>query len=165
MKKSILILAAVLACSGAFADSVTARVVCNNSNTVAMLSEPINASGWLDRVEIVKSSDDDTCDIILATYSGTTALEKFVNIDDLATSTDTVVLRPRVVGTLLTAATALTAAGTVYVGEITNAVAGTVLMAPYERMMIGGNLKLSVACVTNKIATVTATIYYEPLKK
>jgi hypothetical protein len=158
--KHILILAAVLTCSVAFADSVTVLIT---STGAATYSSPINASGWLDRIEIVKSSDTGTCDIVVGTFSGTTALEKFVNISALAEGTDSVVLRPRAVGTLITAATALTAAGTVYVGEITNAVAGTVLTAPYERMMLGGNLKLYASSQTN--AVITATIYFEPTKK
>jgi hypothetical protein len=163
MKKSILILAAVLACSGAFADSVSATVT---STGAAAYSAAIPASGWLDRIEIVKSSDTGTVDIVIGTCSGTNFMEKFVNIDDLAEGTDTVVLRPRAVGTLLTAATALTAATTTYAGDATNgtnAVVTTVLTAPYERMMLGGNLKLCANSTTN--AVIVATIYFEPTKK
>lgn len=162
MKRLITLAVMALCVQAAFGDSVSVTVSATGS---AAYSDPINASGWLDRIEIVKSSDNDVVDVIVGTYSGTTVLEKFVNITSLATATDTVVIRPRAVGTLLTAGTALTAAATVYIGEITNAVSGTVLVAPYERMMIGGNCKLYVGASAGTNATVKATIYYEPLKK
>jgi hypothetical protein len=164
MKRLLIFAAAVaLFASFAVADSVTVTV--NGTNAITF-SDAINASGWLDRVEIVKSGDTGTCDIVLGTYSGTTSLEKFVNIDDLAEGTDSVVLRPRAVGTLLTAGTALSASTTTYAGDATNgtnAVVTTILMAPYERFMIGGNTKLAVTSTTN--AVITATLYFERLAK
>jgi hypothetical protein len=157
MKKLLTFAAAVaLFASFAVADSVTVTVTGTNAITY---SDAINASGWLDRVEIVKSGDTGTCDIVLGTYSGATSLEKFVNISALAEGTDTVVLRPRAVGTVLTSGTAITAVTGTAVGTNTT----TMLVAPYERFMIGGNTKLAVTSTTN--AVITATLYYERLAK
>jgi hypothetical protein len=161
MKKLFACAAALVFTFAAVADE-SASIVVQSTNGVAAYSSAINVSGWLDRVEIVKSGDTGTCDIVLGTYSGTTALEKFVNISALAEGTDTVVLRPRALGTVLTAGTALSASTTTYAGDATNgtnAVVTTVLYAPYERMMVGGNLKMCVTSTTN--AVITAKLFYE----
>jgi hypothetical protein len=39
------------------------------------------------------------------------------------------------------------------------------LVAPYERLMIGGDLKLKVGSAAGTNATVTAKIFYQPLPK
>jgi hypothetical protein len=161
MKRLLILTACALAVSGAFADSVTVTV---SATGAAAFSSPILASGYLDRVEIVKSGDNDVVGIDLATFEGTTALQTFVDINALATATDTVVIRPRAVGTGASG-TAFTAAGAIVAGASTNAVAGTVLVAPYERYMIGGNLKLKVSAGDGTNATVKAIIYYDRTPK
>ncbi len=154
MKRMLVCAAALVFAVAAVADE-SAAIVVRSTNGVASYSSAIDVSGWLDRVEIVKSGDTGTCDIVIGTYSSTTALEKFVNISALAEGTDTVVLRPRAVGTVLTSGTAITAVTGTAVGTNTT----TMLVAPYERMMVGGNLKLCVTSTTN--AVITAKLFYE----
>jgi len=156
MKRLILIAAVCVCAFAAFADSVTVTVTCPTNGTTTY-SSAINASGWVDRIEIVKSLDAAGANIDIATFSGTTAMNSFVDINALASATDTVVIRPRVLGTGLSG-TALAAVTGTAVGTNTT----TMLVAQYERMMIGGNTLLSVSG-TN--ATVTATIYYERLAR
>ena len=160
MKRIMLTLAAAMLTICAVADTRTVTVSATGADA---FSEQINASGWLDRVEIVKSTDNDVVNIDLATWTGTTAVDTYVDINALATATDVVVIRPRVIGTGASG-TALAAAGLLVAGGVTN-VSGTVLVAPYERPMIGGNLKLKVGASAGTNATITATIFYEPTKK
>lgn len=163
MKRIITIVAVLALCAfSAVADSKTVTV---SATGAAAYSDAIDVSGYIERVEIVKSGDTDVVDIDLGTFSGTTLLESIVDINALATATDTVVIRPRVVGTGLSgiALAAVVSAGPYGAG--TNGVATTVLVAPYERIMAGGNLKLKVGASGGTNATVTATIYFERTAK
>lgn len=158
MKKLLTFAAAVaLFASFAVADSATVEVTAAGAATY---SDAINISGYIERVELVKSTDNDVVDIDVATFSGTTILESIVNIDALATATDTVVIRPRVVGTGLSG-TALAAVTGTAVGTNTT----QMLTVPYERIMAGGNIKLKVTAAAGTNATVKATIYYERTAK
>jgi hypothetical protein len=163
MKKLFILAAACAFAFVAISDTVTVTV---SAAGAAAYSDPINISGYLDRVELVKSSDNDVVDIDLATWSGTTAVDTYVNIDALATATDVVVIRPRVLGTgasgtTLTAATDIVST----TDDSTNAVTTTILAAPYERPLVGGNIKLKVGASAGTNATVTATLYYERLAR
>lgn len=158
MKRLLIFAAAVaLFASFAVADSATVEVTAAGAATY---SDAINISGYIERVELVKSTDNDVVDIDVATFDGTTILESIVNIDALATSTDTVVIRPRVVGTGLSG-TALAAVTGTAVGTNTT----QMLTVPYERIMAGGNVKLKVTAAAGTNATVKATIYYERTAK
>ena len=158
MKKLLLALAAVAICTSyAVADSKTVTVTATGA---AAYSDQIPVSGYIERVELVKSTDNDVVDIDLGTFDGTTLLESVVDINALATATDTVVLRPRVVGTGLSG-TALAAVTGTAVGTNTT----QMLTVPYERIMAGGNLKLKVTAAAGTNATVKATIYYERTDK
>jgi hypothetical protein len=154
MKRIMLTLAAAMLTICAVADTRTVTVTASGA---AAFSEQINASGWLDRVEIVKSGDNDVVDIDLATWTGTTAVDTYVDINALATATDVVVIRPRRVGT---GVSGVALAGALGANAGTNVT--QVLVAPYERPMIGGNLKLRVGASAGTNATVTATLYFEP---
>ena len=158
MKKLLTFAAAVaLFASFAVADSETVEVTAAGAATY---SDAINISGYIERVELVKSTDNNVVDIDVATFDGTTILESIVNIDALATATDTVVIRPRVVGTGLSG-TALAAVTGTAVGTNTT----TMLTVPYERIMAGGNVKLKVTAAAGTNATVKATIYYQRTAK
>jgi hypothetical protein len=158
MKRLLICAAAVaLFASFAVADSATVEVTAAGAATY---SDAINISGYIERVELVKSSDNDVVDIDVATFSGTTILESIVDINALATATDTVVIRPRVVGTGLSG-TALAAVTGTAVGTNTT----QMLTVPYERIMAGGNVKLKVTAAAGTNATVKATIYYERTAK
>jgi len=164
--KKILMIALFAALVGvAKADSRPVIVTVNGGLAGASAySDQIPISGWLDRVEIIKSDDNDVVDIDLATFSGTTLVESFVDLNAVPTATDKIVLRPRVTGTDI-AGNALAASGLIVAGEITNVVNGVVATLPYERMMLGGNLKLKVTAGAGTNATVQATIFFEPTKK
>jgi hypothetical protein len=161
MKKLLLALAAVALCTSyAVADEKTVVVTAAGATTY---SDPINVSGYIERVEIVRTPAPGSAvvDIDLGTFSGTTLMQSIVNIDAAATNFTPVAVIPRVVGTTV-AGVALTAAVSAGpYGEGTNGVATTVLIAPYERIMAGGNLKLKVTALAGTNATVTAVIHYE----
>ena len=158
MKRLLTFAAAVaLFASFAVADSATVEVTAAGAATY---SDAINISGYIERVELVKSTDNNVVDIDVATFDGTTILESIVNIDALATSTDTVVIRPRVVGTGLSGSALAAVTGTA-VGTNTT----QMLTVPYERIMAGGNIKLKVTAAAGTNATVKATIYYQRTAK
>lgn len=163
MKKCriLALVAGLFACATINADTVTTTVSATGADAY---SSAIPISGYLDRVEIVKSGDNDVVNIDVATFSGTTAIDTYVDINALATATDKVVIRPRFVGTGLSG-TSLTAATAGDTGAITNGYASTVLTVPYERPLVGGNIKLKVGASAGTNATVTATFYYERLPR
>jgi len=142
------------------ADSVTVTLTRTGAvGATAAYSEPINISGYLERVEFNSASDGATNTFTLATYKGTTAQQKFVEFSTASTGTQYKVVSPRVVGTTI-AGVALDAVATG-----TNQ-ATQVLSVPYERMMIGGNVKLALSpALTNTTTTVEAVLYYERAKK
>lgn len=156
----------VLVAGCALADTATVSLTLTNGQATTY-SDAIPASGWLDKIEIV-NTDGAACTstVVIATYSGTTAVETF----GTASVTTPKVIRPRYLPTANTGV-ALSGATTSSTGSsdgtnITNVVATTVLNIPYERPLIGGNLKMAASCVANDTTnTVTAVLYYEPLKK
>ena len=151
----LVVFVAVALAAVAVADSVT--VTATSTSTGTGYSAPIQASGYLDRIEVVRdatlaASTNQNSTVVLATYDGTTALETFYTVTFSAGQTHKVA-RPRLIGQ--------TTAG-VNLAAATNAtgVASTVLVAPYERAMIGGNLRLATSGdATN--STVTATIFFD----
>jgi hypothetical protein len=147
----------------ALADTKTVSLTVTNGQA-ATLSDPVSLSGYLDKIELVNSDGTTaTSTVVIATYSGTTAVETFAS----KTLTSAAVIRPRVLPTDNTG-TALSGALTHYAvaSNTTNTVASTVLSVPYVMPLIGGNVKMSVAGTANDGAnTVTATFYYEPLNK
>jgi len=163
MKKLIIgMLAVMVIAVVGMADSVTVTLD-SGATGAAAYSDALFASGYLDRIELVRDSDtaaetNQITTVVLATYSGTTALNTYMSAT-LATGAVTKVVSPRAIGQT-TAGVNLAAAA----NGTNDYTAGTVLVAPYERMMIGGNSKLAVSGnATN--CTVTATVYFEPLQK
>lgn len=150
--KRFLVLLAVLGIAGAaLADSQSMTVVVTNTETE--ISAAIPVSGWLDRIEI-QVTGSSTSAVTVATYAadGTTALDTVLT---LATCTANTVVRPRVIGTT-TAGVNLAAAST----AATNAT--QVLVAQYDRIMLGGDVRLKVVAGSAAENTVKATLYYEP---
>lgn len=153
--KRFLVLLAVLGIAGAaMADSQSMTVVVTNTETE--ISAAIPVSGWLDRIEI-QVTGSSTSAVTVATYAadGTTAIDTVLT---LSAATANTVVRPRVIGTT-TAGVALTAASAI---GGTNEFAKTILTAPYERIMIGGDVRLKVVAGSAAENTVKATVYYEP---
>jgi hypothetical protein len=165
MKRLILValVALVAGVGAAHADMQSASVTVTNTQTA--ISASIPASGWLDRIEITVTGSS-TSAVTVASYAadGTTAVDTFLT---LATATANTVVRPRVIGTT-TAGVNLAAASTlVTVNESleTNAVPTQVLIAQYDRIMIGGDIRLKVVAGSAAANTVTAKIFYEPTNK
>lgn len=163
MKKTSLMIVALvfgLACL-AQADTRTVALTVTNGQAITY-SDPIPASGVLDKIEISQTSTGAT--ITVASYSGTTALETYGSVS--AGTAQTKVIIPRRVGTS-TAGVSLTAAAVAGSDATTNT-SGTVLCAPYEAPIVGGNMKLAVtahASAATSSNTVTATMYFKPLER
>jgi hypothetical protein len=169
MKMRKMLIAAIvglLLVSGGYADSyVYSFNALTNGETSTSAAIPV--SGWLDRVEVSQSSTV-TSTVTVATFDGTTAMEKFVYLASLTDTTK--IVRPRVVGTGITGTDLAAAAASHVAGTGTNSVVSTVLVAPYERMLIGGNTKIQVVNTSCNGATggtndVKVVIYYERLSK
>jgi hypothetical protein len=158
MKRS-LVCFLVVTCLGfsALADSQQMTVVVTNTETE--ISSAIPVSGWLDKIEI-QVSGSSTSAVTVATYAsdGTTAIDTLLT---LTAATANTVVRPRVIGTT-TAGVALASASAI---GGTNEYAKTVLVAPYERIMVGGDIRLKVVSGSAAANTVKATVYYEPTRK
>ena len=154
MKRCILILAGCLFVVGAIADTTVVNVIATGANAI---SEPIRASGWLDRIEISRADPggQDVVGVTIATYEGNTAINTFATVAALATNGVTVI-RPRVIGTTtagvnLAAATGATGTGT----NVTQ-----FLTAAYEPMLLGHNMRMAVTASAGTNANVRAVLYY-----
>ena len=159
MRKLLVSLLAVAAISfAARADVYTAVIGVTNS---VVTTNAVNASGWLDKIEISGPNvSAGSYSIIIGTYdAGVTGSVNPTIIDTYATlsglTTSSTVVRPRVVGTTTAgvAITAVTGSGSTNVT--------TVLMAPYDRICMGGNtiIKLTPASCTAG-GNVTVSFYY-----
>jgi hypothetical protein len=149
----------------AFAVSVQADsmpVTLTSSTNAAVVSDAIPISGYLERIEITQTAGR-TNTITLASYEGSTAVDAFVSLTDLAGNK---VVRPRVIGTT-TAGVNLASVVTADAG-VTNAAAGQVLVAQYDKVLVGGTIKLAAtanaANGTNSTA-IKAVIYWSPIHK
>jgi hypothetical protein len=165
MKKMIIGLFAVLVCAGlASADTRTVTMTVTNGQA-ATYSDPISIAGELESV-IISQADGGaayTSTVVIANYVDTTAVDTYVSLTDLATATKLV--RPVF---LPTANTGTALAGVVGSGSsaLTNIVT-TVLNVPYKTAVLGGgNIKMAVSgCnTTSGTNTITATIYFKPLR-
>jgi hypothetical protein len=157
--KRIVSMAAVLFLSVAFfvkADSYTYTYV--NEGITTNTSDAIPVSGWLDKIEISGSGSTRTSTVTIATYTGTTAVETFASSISNNTAK---VIRPRVKGTDVYG-TALTYA-IINGGDATNVT--QIVTVPYEKPMVGGNLKINIVNLSAGYNTNKVVIYYEPLKR
>jgi phospholipase/lecithinase/hemolysin len=146
--------ALALLCGAVLADTVSVAITTTNGQPITY-SDQIPASGYLDRIEIIQSGAAATSTVAIATYSGTTAVDTVLTLSSLVGNK---VVRPRIIGT--TTAGVNLAAAAVGTNDYT---AGTVLAAPFERALVGGNLKMAVTEVGGAAAnTVTAILYFVP---
>jgi phospholipase/lecithinase/hemolysin len=147
--------ALALLCGAVMADTAQVSITTTNGQPITY-SDQIPASGYLDRIEIIQSGGTAaTSTVTIATYTGTTAVDTVLTLSSLAGNK---VVRPRIIGTT-TAGVNLAAAAT----GTNDYTAGTVLAAPFERPLIGGNLKMAVTEAGGAAAnTVTAILYYLP---
>ena len=155
MAVSLLAMAFILV---ADSDVQTVQVVTTSGNT----SGAFQASGWLDRIEL-SGTLLRTSTVTVASYDeNDVAIETYV---DGVTLTTPAVIRTRAIG-MGNDGAALVAAAITGTGGTTN-FAGTVLVAPYERILIGGNVKA--VCVPSGTPTttndVTVRLFFAPLKK
>ena len=157
MKKLGLMLAIVAVaslCGIAQADTAVYSLTITNAQPITY-SDALPVSGYLDRVTVVGPTAGATCTVTVAQYDGTTAVDTYVTGTALAANK---MFRPRFLGTGTT--------GTDLAGATNIAAsATTVLVAPYERALLGGNTKVAVTSVTGGAGTVTVTLFYEPVKK
>jgi hypothetical protein len=152
MKKILAVLAVFgLLVFGVYADSVTVSLSVTGGQAIAY-SDPIPVSGILEKIEITQTAV--TTNIVIATYSGTTAIDTYVSLSPLVGLTK--LIRPAFLPTDNTG-TALTASSDA------NTNSPRVLVIPYREAMIGGNVLLAVDAMVAD-ATVTATIYFTPVK-
>lgn len=149
MKKVVGLVAVGLMAFAVFAQADTASITVTVTNNQAITySDAFLVSGYLDKIEVVQDAGAATTSTVtVATYDGTTAVETFASLSSL---TGNKVVRYR--------AAPQTSAG-VTVDVATNAI-------PYEKVIIGGNVKAAVTGTANDGSNpVKITIYYEPLKK
>lgn len=164
MKKmlAILCLAAVSAYVG-YADTYTYTTTVTNGQAIAY-SDPLPISGWLDRIEAYTEINSTTT-VTVASYAGTTAAFTYFSaaIGQGASLLPTNA-RTRVVGTTSAGAdlsSSVTDSGIGATGLVTQ-----VKSVPFERPMIGGNVKCAVTGTANDgSCPVTVTIFFEPLNK
>ena len=130
------------------------------TGAVTTVSAQIPVSGYLDRVEIIQTADR-TNTFTIATYDSTTAIDTVVASGAL---TGNKVIRPRIIGTT-TAGVAL--AGVVATGTNTSAAASSVLVAGYEKPLVGGNLKVSILGDAANVATTAVKVrfYFERFRR
>lgn len=154
-KQMIVAVIGMLALAGVVcADSYTYSLVsaANSTNT----SDAVPVSGYLDKIEMSINAATCSNNIMVATYDGTTPIDKIAS-NNVATFT---IVRPRVqptdyTGTVIPAATATTDSNTV----------ATVLSVVYDKILIGGNVKIYTINPFAIASTNKVVIYYEPLKK
>lgn len=139
------------------ADSYTYTVTAMTNGQIGTATVP--ASGWLDKVEISQLAGLGTCTVTVATFAGSEAVDVLAYAAGL---TSNKVIRTRFVGTGNTG-TVLAAAHQAGLENTTNMV-GQILVAPYERPMIGGNTKINIVNA-NASNDVKVVLYYEPIKK
>ena len=155
MRKFLVSLLAAVAVSGfAMANSYTLSISVTNA---VVTTNTISLSGWMDKVEISApnvTAGSATVNVATCDANGTA-------IDTLATVTASnsaaSVVRTRVIGTT-NAGVALTAAS-----SSSSNTESTILTAQYERVMLGGNMRV-VVTPTGATAggTVTVTVFYTP---
>jgi hypothetical protein len=150
MKKMLSIMGAGLVLAGIASAAVYEETFTVTTNAV-VTSGILPISGTLDKIEVIQASAAVTNSIVVATYSGTTAVDTILTLTDLAGNK---VVRPRVIGTT-TAGVNL--AGVAAGGTNTSAAATTVLVANYEAPYVAGNVK-AVLTANAANAAVSSTI-------
>jgi hypothetical protein len=157
MKKLLAFAAVCVIATAAISDTATVTVTATGADAY---SDAINISGYLNKVEIYRTPDPSSAvvNVDVATFIGTTAVDTFVDLNNVATNAAAVVIRPRVLPT--------TAAGvTLTAVDNSGTNTTTMLVGNYEKPLVGGNLKLKVGASGGTNATVTATFYYERLAR
>jgi hypothetical protein len=153
MKKMLGIMVALSVFAGIAQAAVYEETFTVTTNA-AVVSAILPVAGTLDKVEVIQSAGV-TNTIVLATYTGTTAVDTYVSLADL---TGNKVVRPRIIGTT-TAGVNLAAAA----NGTNDYTAGTVLVAAYERPYIAGNVKATLTANEANAAassTITLRLYF-----
>ena len=153
MRKIVIGMIVALCAIGAVADSYTYTYTSlgNSTNT----SDALPVSGWLDKIECSGLGATTTNTITIATYDGTTAVETIGNV----TLTTAKIVRLRKLPTDNTGTDLAAVLG----ASITNY--SSVVSLDYERIMLGGNLKIRTVNVHANSNDVKVVFYYEPLKR
>jgi hypothetical protein len=156
MKKMLAVVAMVACVATVARADFYEYSVTTATGAVTTVSEQIPISGYLDRVEIIQTAGR-TNSFTIATYDGTTAVDTFVASGAL---TGNKVIRPRIIGTT-TAGVDIAGVS----GSGTNAT--TVLVANYEKPIVGGNLKVSILGDAANVATTAVKVrfYFERFQR
>jgi hypothetical protein len=153
MKKALVALLAVaLFAAPAIAGYYEETVSVGTGGTAAVVSGILPIAGTLDRVEVIPSNATLTNTVVVATYTGTTAVDTLVSLSSLVGNK---VVRPRIIGT--TTAGVNLAAAALGTNDYT---VGTALVAPYERPYVGGNIKATVTPDAGNSAAGTVTLRF-----
>jgi hypothetical protein len=140
--------------ANAASETITVTDAVNSTN----YSAAFTASGYLEKIEVTGITAAGTCTVMVATMNGTAVVDLIAS-NTLSASK---VFIPRRVGTD-TAGTALASAVTTLSGD-TNIVT-QILVAPYERYMLGGNVKVRSVNTGTTAQTYNVTLFYEPTLK
>ena len=156
MKNAVIVgLVGLALVSGAFADMRVIELTVTNNQAITY-SDAVVIDGVLESV-IIEQTTPGTATVTIANYSGTTAVDTYVSLVDLATATK--LGRPMFLPTDNTG-TALAAAG----GGALSTNYTQVLNIPYQQARLaGGQIKMAVtpkAGLTGASHTVKATIYF-----
>jgi len=141
---------------GVYADTFTYTLEADNNTTNTSAALPV--SGWLDKIELSGPGAGATNGVVIATYDGTTAVDTLASVSSLTTPK---VIRLRVVPTDNTG-TDLAAAFSA-LGKDTNA--SQVISIPYDKVLVGGNIKITTINTAGNDNDLKVVFYYEPLKK
>jgi hypothetical protein len=140
------------------ADSYVYTTTCTNNKAIAY-SDPLPISGYIERIEVFQSSSVATTTVTVASYdANNTALTTYASKACVGNQ----VFTPRVVGSS-TAGVTLTAA----TGSSSGTNTTTMLVVPYEKLMIGGNSKVAVTGGDAPLTayTINVTVFYTPIKR
>ncbi len=146
--KKILVAMLAVALFTATAQSAVYEETFTVTTNAVVVSSVIPVAGTLDKVEVIQTAGL-TNSIVVATYSGTTAVDTLVSLADL---TGNKVVRPRIIGTTTAGVNLAAAIQT----DATNTL-GTALIAMYERPYIAGNVKATITANAN-MGTATSTV-------
>ncbi len=160
MRKLIVITALLCAFAGiARADVQTWESDTMTTNTHVDVSDALPVSGYLEKIEAWNSCAGCTSTVVVASYNAAgTAVDTLATVT--LTTTTPKVIRTRVIGT--TNAGVDLAGALAYGATNLSLAATTALIAPYERVMLGGTTKITATgTITDGTNTVNVRIFYD----
>jgi len=157
MRKIACAIVSLCAVVGVYADTFTYTLEADNNTTNTSAALPV--SGWLDKIELSGPGEGATNSVVIATWDGTNAVDTLASVSSMTNTPK--VIRLRVVptdneGTDLAAAFSA-------LGKDTNA--SQVISIPYDKVLVGGNIKVRTINTAGNDNNLKVVFYFEPLKK